>query len=295
MNLQPGCIPCIVGQAYRFSRMSGITDADTQKQVLYDTMNKLLHHNNIKTAPHFSVILQSIVGQYTDVHSAIRKIKESNLKKVKVFINYMSHMVESASDPLEMAVRAAIAGNTIDLGANPDFDIEHEINRITSKSIDIAAFDRFRKEYEHAESILIIADNYEEALFDKLLIQQLLPKNVVYAVRSNAILNDITIDDAHFLEIDKLCTIIDSGSTISGTDLEECHDTFLKIYHNADIVIAKGQANYETLFHAERPIYFMFKVKCTVIANICSHPVGTSMLYYHNGTVNQQNPESLSK
>ncbi len=283
MNLQPGCIPCILGQAFRFSGMSGITDTEIQKQVLFDTMSSLLTHNNIKSAPHFSVILQSIVGKYTDVHKALRRTKEYNLSKVIIFVNYLTHMIDAATDPLEMAVRAAIAGNTVDLGANPDYDIEKEINCITSESIDMAAFDRFRSEYEQAKSILIIADNYEEALFDKLLIRQLLPKDVVYAVRSNEILNDITMEDAHFLEIDNLCRVIESGSTISGTDLEECHDTFLEIYHNADIVIAKGQGNYETLFHAERPIYFMFKVKCTVIANICGHPIGTSMLYYHSG------------
>jgi damage-control phosphatase, subfamily I len=287
MKLHPGCIPCIVGQAYRLSRMSGITDADTQKQVLYDTMENLLHHNNIKTAPHFSVILQSIIGQYTDVHSAIRKTKKANLNTVKIFTNYLSHMIKGAPDPLEMAVRAAIAGNTIDLGANPDFDIEHEINHITSNSIDMKAFNRFREEYERAESILIIADNYEEALFDKLLIQQMLPKNIVYAVRSDEILNDITMDDAYELDIDNLCTVMDSGSTISGTDLEDCHEQFQNEYRGADIVIAKGQGNYETLFNAQRPIYFMFKVKCKVIADICGHPVRTSMLYYHNGNNGQ--------
>jgi hypothetical protein len=105
---------------------------------------------------------------------------------------------------------------------------------------------------------------------------------VVYAVRSNEILNDITLQDAKILGIDKLCKVIESGSRISGTDLNEGTGEFIDLYKNADMIIAKGQGNFETLLNSERSIYFLFKVKCEVISELCGHPVGTGLLHLSN-------------
>jgi uncharacterized protein with ATP-grasp and redox domains len=282
-SIQPGCIPCIVKQAYNLSAMAGINNHKILKLILYETMEKLLVHKNLKTAPHFSIILQTIIGKYIDVNKALTEIKERNLQKALKYINYLTHMIEGSQDNLEMAIRSSIAGNTIDPAANPDFNIEREINIITSSNIILDSLPKFKSDLKKAGKILFIGDNYEEALFDKLLIQQLLPKEISFAVRSSQILNDITMEDAKRLDINKFCRIIETGSNIAGVDLDECTHEFLQSYNTADLVIAKGQGNYETLFDARRPIYFMFKVKCEVIAGICGYPVGTSMLYYHDG------------
>jgi uncharacterized protein with ATP-grasp and redox domains len=283
MSIQPGCIPCIVKQAYNLSKMAGISNHKILKLILYETMDKLLRQKDLKTAPHFSIILQSIIGKYIDIDKTLTEIKERNFQKAVKFIKYLSFMIEEAQDKLEMSLRASIAGNTIDPAANPDFNIEREINIITSGNIILDSLPKFKDDLQKSERILFIGDNYEEALFDKFLIQQLLPKEISFAVRSNIILNDITMKDARMLEIDKLCRVVESGNIIAGVDLEECTPGFLELYNNADMVIAKGQGNYETLFNAKRPIYFMFKVKCEVISEICGYPVGTSMLYYHDG------------
>ncbi|MEJ2613588.1 MAG: ARMT1-like domain-containing protein [Ignavibacteriaceae bacterium] len=286
MSIQPGCIPCIVNQAYNTIKLTEISDAEVQKQILFETMEQLRIHKNIKTAPHFSTILHSIVCKHADVNKIYREIKSRNIRIAKKYMNYLSHMIEASDDKLEMAVRASITGNTIDIAANPDFDIEKEINVITSNNINLDFLPKFKEDYQRANKILFIGDNYEEALFDMLLIKELLPKEIVFAVRSNEILNDITMEDAKNLEIDKLCSVIENGNIIAGIDLEECSDDFLALYNSADMIIAKGQGNYETLFNAKRDIYFMFKVKCDVIAEICGNPVGTSVLYFHNGLKN---------
>ncbi len=286
MSIQPGCIPCIVKQAYNFAKLIGISGPETQRQILYETMNKLEVNKNIKTSPHFSITLQSIICKYADVNKIYSEIKSRNIQEAMKYINYLTHMIEASDDKLEIAVRASIAGNTIDLAANPDFNIEKEINIITSNNINLDFFPKFKEDLHKAEKILFIGDNYEEALFDKLLIKQLLPKEIVFAVRSNEILNDITMEDAKRLEIDKLCRVIESGNVIAGIDLEECSNVFLDLYNSSDMIIAKGQGNYETLFNSKRDIYFMFKVKCDVIAEVCGYPVGTSVLYYHNGSNN---------
>jgi damage-control phosphatase, subfamily I len=286
MSIQPGCIPCLIKQGYSFAKLAGISDPEIQNQILFETMAKLISNLNIKTAPHFSIILQSVIDKYVDINKVFKEIKKRNIQLVMKHINYLDRMIKNAGDKMETAISISIAGNSIDLAANPDFDIEKEIDIILSGSINLGFLSNFKKDYQRAEKILIIGDNYEEAVFDKFLIKQLLPKEVIFAVRSKEILNDITREDALGLGIDKLCMIVETGNIIAGIDLEECSNEFLDIYYSADLVIAKGQGNFETLFDAKRPVYFLFKVKCDVIAEISGYPIGTGMLYYHNGIKN---------
>ena len=262
MSIQPACIPCIVKQSYTLSRLLGVEDKNIQSQIIYDTINSLLNNKKVSTAPHFSIELQSILNKNLNGHSSFKEIKEKNKSNAEKYLKYLETMIETADDKLEMAVRISITGNTIDLGANPNYNLEKEINIITSSKINLDSLDKFKEDYKKAKLILFIADNYEEALFDKFLIEQLKPKEVVFAVRSNEILNDITLEDAKRLGIDKLCKVIESGSRIAGTDLDECTAEFLDLYKSADMVIAKGQGNFETLLSANRSIYFLFKIKC---------------------------------
>ncbi len=279
MLISPGCIPCIVKQSYSLSRLLGVEDKNVQSQIIYDTINSLSENKDIQSAPHFSIKLQSILAYHLNGNSSFKKIKEKNRLNAEKYIKYLETMIENANDKLEMAIRISITGNTIDLGANPNYNLEKEINIITSDLINLAAIDNFKEDFKKANRVLLIADNYEEALFDKFLINQLQPKEVNFAVRSNEILNDITLQDAKNLGIDKLCKVIESGSRISGTDLNEGTAEFLELYKNADMIIAKGQGNFETLLNSERPIYFLFKVKCEVISELCGFPVGTGLLY----------------
>ena len=117
---------------------------------------------------------------------------------------------------------------------------------------------------------------------DQVKEEQLIPKEVVFAVRSKEILNDITLEDAKSLGIDKLCKVIESGSTISGTAMEQVSNEFLDYFNNADLVISKGQGNFETLLNSKRKIYFLFKIKCEPIAELCGYPAGTGLIYTNN-------------
>ena len=279
MPISPGCVPCIVRQSYTLSRYLGVEDKNEQKKIIYDTIALLLDNKDMLSAPHFSIMLQSILNKNLNGKSSFKNIKAKNRLKVEKYLKYLRTLIESSDDKLDTAIRISITGNAVDLGANPNFDLEKEINIITSKQINLDALSKFKEDFNNARRILFIADNYEEALFDKFLIEQLKPKEIVFAVRSNEILNDITFEDAKNLGIDRLCKIIESGSRIAGTNLDECNGEFLDLYNNAGMIIAKGQGNFETLLNAGRSIYFLFKVKCEVISEICGYPVGTGLLY----------------
>ena len=279
MIISPACIPCIVKQSYTLSCLLGVSDKKLQNKIIYETMELLVKEKDFPTAPHFSSKLQSLIKQNLNGKASYKEIKEKNRKLAEKYVKYLKSMVEASSDKLETALRISIIGNTIDIGANPNFNLENEINTLTSDKINLDLLESFRKDLRTAKQILFIADNYEEAVFDKILIEQFLPKKVVFAVRSSEILNDITLEDAKSLGIDKLCDVIESGSKISGTALEQVSKEFKEMFDSSDLVIAKGQGNFETLFDADRKIYFLFKIKCEPIAELCGHPAGTGILY----------------
>lgn len=278
MDIYPDCIPCITRQALFAARMAKINDVKIQMEIIKQVIKELNHIEDFKTAPEFSGVIQSIVKTYSGLDDPYKEIKEKNLKRSLKYIPYLRTYINSSADKLEQAVRVAILGNVIDLGANPDFNLESEINRISSNNIILDDYLSFKEEVYKAEYILYIGDNAEEAVFDKLLVEQLKPKKTIFAVRDNNILNDITVEFAKKIELDKVAEIISSGSKIAGTNLTQTNKTFNKIFINAPVVIAKGQGNYETLENNHRKIFYMFKVKCNTIEKRTGFPIGTSVL-----------------
>lgn len=289
MVFDPACIPCIINQAYSIAKIFTNGDKETQLNIVKKVCEEVRNINSDFTAPLFSKVMQKIVEDNLRVKNPYQNIKETNLDEAENYIPYLKTMYENSVDKLELALRIAIPGNIIDLGANPNFNIINEVNKITSDNIDLSSLQKFKEDLVNSNLILYIGDNYEEALFDKFLLNELNHKRVVYAVRSKPILNDITIEDAYKLGMDKICEVIESGSTIAGTDLRECTNEFMDLYKSADMVISKGQGNYETLIDESRPIYFLFKVKCEVVALRCGVQNGNGVLLYNKKVLRIKN------
>jgi len=124
----------------------------------------------------------------------------------------------------------------------------------------------FSRAIAAAERILYLADNAGEIVFDRLLIERLPTEKVTVAVRGLPVINDATLIDAEYAGITELVEVIDNGSDAPGTILEDCSEAFLERFHAADLIISKGQGNYETLSQVHKDIYFLLKVKCPVVA-----------------------------
>jgi len=235
------------------------------------------------------------------VHTLIREIiknpdpykeikKRCNDEALKVF-PFFKKQIEESDDPLLKAVELSIAGNIIDYGANSDLDLlkemdlllQQEENRIAEESDELFAFPAFRDAAEKGKTILIVGDNAGEIVFDRFLIQAIRALNthasILYAVRDKPIINDITMEDALYVGIDKDAEIISSGCPAPGTILPYCSAEFLQIFRAADMVISKGQGNYEGLSDADREIFFLLRAKCTVIAREVGGTIGDFVLY----------------
>ena len=140
----------------------------------------------------------------------------------------------------------------------------------------------FKKEGAAAESILYLADNAGEIVFDKILIEQLGPEKIKLAVKGGPVINDATIEDVEETGLTDLVRVISNGNDAPGTILGLCSEEFRHSFEEADLIIAKGQGNYESLSDFDKNIFFLLKAKCPVVANHLGCEVGSTVLHSQN-------------
>lgn len=220
--------------------------------------------------------------EISGVDDPYREAKDWQNRIAMELLPKLRNEVNSALDPLLMAARLAIAGNVIDMGINGNLteaDVRQSVNHALTEPF-FGEQDRFREAITQAKSILYLADNAGEIAFDRLLIEQILLKRVTVVVRGAPIINDATLADARTVGLDQIVEVIDNGSDAPGTLLTDCNQELRDRFANADLIIAKGQGNFETLSDEPGNIFFLFKVKCLVIADLVNQPIGTQMLVH---------------
>ncbi len=258
------CLPCFVEQALRASRIA--TDDDKLIKQVLDEVGDMIKEIPMENTPAESgILIYGKIREITGVTDPYRKIKQQHIAEAKTLYPELEKTAMASDDPLLTAIRLAIAGNVIDLGINKTFDIVADVKKILKQDFGIFDYEAFKTKLAAAESILYIGDNAGESVFDKILIKQL-KKPVKYTVRSQPIINDATMEDALASGLDAVAELIESGSIAPGTILNRCTPEFMRIYRNADMVISKGQGNYEGLSDEKRTIFFLLKAKCPVIA-----------------------------
>jgi len=161
-------------------------------------------------------------------------------------------------------------------------EIEHSILEATDFDINETLGEHLKSEIEKAKSILYLGDNAGEIVFDMLFIEQLPEEKICFVVRGKPVLNDVILQDALQVGLDKYVEVIDNGSGIPGTILEDCSDTFRKRFESADLVIAKGQGNFETLSQIDKNIFFLLKIKCPVIADLTGMKMDEMAIFRNN-------------
>ena len=274
MQMTLDCMPCFVRQALDAVRM--VTDSpEIQEEVLHGVLKRLgqvsLQQSPLVMAQHIHRLIRKLVGEKDPYIQAKRWSNELALE----LYPQVEEIVRDSADPLEMALRMAIAGNAIDLGAHQNVDKKHVEEAIAHAleaplNGDVGGF---TDAISRARSIFYIADNAGEIVFDRLLIEQLGPERVTVGVRGMPVLNDATMADAEAAGLIGLVEVIGNGSDAPGTLLDDCSEEFRGRFDEADMVIAKGQGNYESLNDADREVFLVLKAKCPVIAAQLGCPV----------------------
>ncbi|MDM8537467.1 ARMT1-like domain-containing protein, partial [Desulfobacterales bacterium HSG17] len=277
------CLPCFIRQTLDAVRFA-TSDTATHEVVLRKVL-ALVAKMDLKMSP-------PQMGQI--IHRMIRKISGNNdpYKVVKDRYNAyalglypsLKERIGSTSNKIEIAVRLAIAGNIIDFGIYGDVDQAMINNAIESSLSDQLSGDisLLLTALSTAKNILYLGDNAGEIVFDRLLIELLQPQKITFAVRGNPVLNDATMDDAIETGMTDIVTVIDNGSDAPGTLLAECPRSFQQIFQEADLIISKGQGNFETLSGARKNIFFLLKAKCPIIAEKIGCKLGDAVIYNAN-------------
>jgi len=283
MNTCLDCIPCFLRQALDSAR-TATRDESIHEQIIRDVL-ELTHKMDLQMSPpqmacHIHRRLRQLLGS-TDPY---RAAKQKHNRLAEEICRRFRPLVASSDNPLQTAVRLAIAGNIIDLGvksAISDSEIDRTIQQSLTAPFDHAVVEELRADAAAATNILYLADNAGEIVFDRLLIEQLPASKITVAVKGAPVINDATIEDAVAIGLTNVVTVIDNGADVPGTVLDMCSETFVEHFERADFVISKGQGNYETLSHVNKDIYFVLKAKCHVVASQIGCPIG-QMLLLHN-------------
>ncbi len=258
------CIPCFMAQAYRAAKIA--TNDDAKIKSALDSVGDMIKRISMEsTPPETGNLIYQKIREVTLNNDPYKKIKKDNINEALALYPRLKQLVLWSDDPILTAIRIAIAGNVIDLGVNKEFNIADDIQTILKQDFAIFDYDDFKHQLEKSKSILYIGDNAGESVFDRILIEEM-AKPTTFVVREIPVINDCIREDAVASGLDMVADIISSGSTAPATILSLCNKNFLEIFEKADLVISKGQGNYEGLSDVKRQVFFMLKAKCKVIA-----------------------------
>ena len=282
MRTSSECIACFVNQALTAGAMA-TKDIKKRERIMKEAAALASRHEFTTPPPYLGKAVQDLVKRVSgNPDPYIHLKKEYNKMALKAYPRLKKELGRPG-DMLLHAVKIAITGNVIDFGSAWKFNMHREISRLFHHKPKVFDYARFKRAFAAAKSVLYIADNAGETVFDRVLIEamkELRRVEVIYAVKERPILNDTMREDAVYAGIDKSAKIISSGSGLPGTAVnkKDSSKEFLRIYKSADIIIAKGMGNYELLDTEKAPVFFMLKAKCPVVAGNLGVELGEMVL-----------------
>ena len=270
------CIPCFMNQALKAGKIASKEDEKIKK--ILNEVGKMIEDIPMEnTPPETGMLIYKKISEITNNPDPYKDIKKKNMDEAISLLPMIEKILDESEDRLLTAIRLAIAGNVIDLGVNREFDIKTAIDEVLKQDFAICDYEDFKQKLAESEEIIYLGDNSGEAVFDKILIREI-GKQVTYVVKEKPIINDITLEEAKYLEINKIAKIISSGMEAPGTIIKMCNEEFVKFFYDAKIIISKGQGNYEGLSGIDAPIFFMLRAKCPVIAKDINVPIDSIIL-----------------
>jgi len=279
MKTSLDCLPCFLRQSLEAARF--ITDdPGIHEQILRQVLRSAAEMELRQPPPVMARIFYRRLSEMSGLEDIYRPAKDRFNRLAMELAPELRSRIKEDADPLMTAVRVAIAGNVIDFGINggiSEEDVHKAIKKAFAEPL-AGQTEEFRDAVRQAKKILYLADNAGEIVFDRLLIEQLPIERVVLGVRGRPVINDATIADARAAGLTDMVKVIDNGSDVPGTALAFCSEEFQRAFSDADLVIAKGQGNFETLSEEPAPVFFLFKVKCPVVASHVGMPLGTHVL-----------------
>ncbi|MBN2093388.1 DUF89 family protein [candidate division KSB1 bacterium] len=266
IRLTYDCIPCAIGSLITLIKKN-LVPAEKQPAAMGHLLRYLSDVNFNQSPPALGREMHRMIRQIIENPDPYRQIKAEFNSLMLALYPALKQEVLNAADSFLMALRLAIAGNIIDFGPNHAFDVQETIQKAKSVKLAIDHSARLREDIVKSKKILYLGDNAGEIVMDRLFLETIQHPNVFFAVRGAPIINDVTIEDAHQVGIAQVAKIISNGDDAPGTILDGVSTEFLTLFHEADLIISKGQGNYESLSDSHQKIYFLLMTKCEHVAN----------------------------
>jgi uncharacterized protein with ATP-grasp and redox domains len=277
------CLPCLMNQALKAAR-AATDDEEVQRQVV-NAMAGLIPELSLGLKP--PEIAQRgyrLINRIAGNNDPFCQAKIDANHTALLLWPELNQLVEQSADRLLMACRLSILANSIDFG--PDFNhggIEAIVDEATTFSIPLTVnnYDQFRGCLDNSRTLLYLGDNAGEIVFDRLLIKEInrvKELETYFVVREKPVINDVTMDDALAVGMETVANVISNGSDAPATILSQCTAELQRLFRSADIIIAKGQGNYESLEGETGNIFFMLRAKCPLVADLLGVNVGDCVL-----------------
>lgn len=271
------CYPCFCRQALDAARHI-TADPVIHARVLRTVCAFCAEMDLSKSPPAIGQQIHRIIREVTGDSDPYRHVKQQFNQHAMALCDRLRQRLATVDDPLDAALRLAIAGNSIDFGARSNIS-EQDTTAIAEQAFRWplnGQMTSLKQAIADARSILILADNAGEIAFDMLLVQQIPLDKMTVAVRGQPVINDATMEDAVAIGLTDLVTVIDNGADAPGTVLEDCSAQFVAAFYHADLIISKGQGNYESLSNVHgHNIYYLLIPKCKLVADQLGCPEGS--------------------
>lgn len=273
MKFHLECTACILNQVSQVSTMKNLSK-DESFILLKKVLIEIEKQNLEKTPPEVYGNIWNFISEYFDGEDIYKEVREKYNKKFMNYVPAIEEAIEKSKTPLRMALAAAIEGNLLDLAMNKTFSIDkliQAIEKLENAKFGIDDSDALLESIKSSKKILYIADNCGEIVFDRIFIETIKKyypdTEIYYVVRGKSAVNDVLLSDALQVGMDKFATIVENGDSSLGTVLDRCTADLNKLYKEVDLVIAKGQGNYESLSETPRDnLYYLLLTKCHLIA-----------------------------
>ncbi len=267
MRLHLECIPCYIRQALEAAQMV-TDDIGILEKILRESLIAASKFDMGGNGLLTQAMIQKSIKNIIPAGNPYKKVKkEFNIICLEL-VDEFKKMIEDFGDPFEGSLRMALAGNIIDFGPRADLSREIIIDTIKeslSQDIDTEKITQLKENIHNAKKILYIGDNAGEIVLDRIFIENLPTEKIIYAVRGGPALNDVTMEDAVITGMTDIVNVIDTGLDMPAAILDLCSKEFIKEYDRSDLIISKGQGNYEALSDERKNIFFLLKIKCPVI------------------------------
>lgn len=294
MRTSPDCLPCFTRQATYAASLATVSPA-LQKKIVRKAAMIMAAFDLKLSPPENAVFLYRMIAELTGNGDIFAELKINSNQTALATLPALENIIDQSAEPLRTAALLAIAGNIIDYGSRHDFDLHQALDQCLGRVLAIDDLNEFRSDLLQARNILYLGDNCGELAFDRLLIKQWQPpvaensergenagggecvslgqfkRATTFAVKEKPIINDALHADARTCGLDRFCRIISNGTACPGTPLANCSPEFRKAFGSADLIISKGQGNFETLSETAGPIYFFLMAKCGVVARHLAH------------------------